>query len=662
LSSLSLQTLVYCGVPLRAGTWPVLVAAVAGIALVGRHAARRGSAQVGMNRDLRMIAIVLLLGMLGQSPALISSGPERFYGTGSYDQETYVSLAEFLVGLPLDLRGEDIGHRPWLATVWQVKETRLTQSVLLGATAVATRTSAQEAYGVVNIFLIAWVGVALAGGLRTAGLRRFPAACAGLVAVFSPALTRVHLEGYFSQTASLFVLPALIGVLGTKGPWRQEMGWQVAVLLAYLIGAYTEMAVVGVALFVLLMLLRRDPWRVRIRAGVLIGIGALALNPGYLSRLVDFLLLQWRMAKNPDAMAGLFPDSGTWVGWGRLFFSDAWPAASTGIGLAVIGLAMAGGGRFWRAGRPAVPAACWLTVLVLGAVWLQPQFSKYIFAKFCIEFVPLWSGAAAGVLLSRSGAWSRGRNVLAALAVVLVWGGAWSWHQRVIRAEGVLSELASERMLRVRHEAEAHPERAYLVACDDPVVAGWLCYHGRRSPVTVERRTVGDRLVTTEGFIARRWMDPAIPLHWLDLEKSGPVQGYEPAPTLTVTGAKESGENGGTGGGRFYLAAPALELILHRRAGATVRAVWLDFVAVPVQPGDTCHLELADATGRRWALDVGYAGWCRWPLQVPAGESAYRLTVSGKGGALIKLLSIETAAELPAWQHVSLAVPLAGPR
>lgn len=665
LGTLLLQSLVYCGVPLRISTWPLLVVAVVGGWRAIKEWKRfRLTSRTGLRRELGAGCIVFVLALVGQAPPLLQQGPARFYGTGSYDQGNYVATADLFVEVPLDVGVETVGYRPWLAPILEAKEARITQSVLLGAVAVATRTSSQEAYGATNLFLIAVAGLATMGCLRVASIPRWYAACAGLAAALSPALTRVHLEGYFSQTASLFVLPALAGILGAKGPPRREMKVCTAILLAYLTSVYSEIALFGFALATVLLGWKAAPLRMRIRWLAEIFAGVLLLNPGYWGRLAAFLIEQWHGANGLD-YSSRFPDAGTFAGWGRHFFAASGDTAAmlAGVGW---GLLMVVGGCWLLRVRRMAPLMPLLLVLgAFGILCLKSPFPGYIFAKLSIQFAPLGIAVAICGLLALTpwahwrGRWLRG---LALLAVPLCWWGAEPWRRQVMEPTGVAAQLSSPRLVVVRQDVEAHPERSYLVACDDPVLAQWLCYFGRKSAVVVERRTVGDRILPTETYACRRWLGPPENLFWLDPERSGPVIGYEPAPALSVEGSQETGDE--EGGGHFYVVGNALELVLRRDAGEAARPVWLDFTLIPWAGTQGCELELTDQAGRRWHMNVQGPAWCRWPVTVPPGSTHLRLSlrsnasVKGDPIALIKRFSVETAATLPPWQRITVATPL----
>lgn len=662
LATLLLQSLLYCGVPLRISTWPVLAGAVAGILLAMRIWRTNGfRPPAGIRREIGVGLVVFTVAFAGQAPPLVQHGPARFYGTGSHDQGNYVAMTDLFIDGPLAVETATVEYRPWVVPVLKAKEQRITQSLLLGAVAVATRTSSQEAYGATNLFLIALAALATMGCLRVMGVPRWFAACAGLAAALSPALTRVHLEGYFSQTASLFILPALVGVFGVKGALRLEAKVVGAVLLAYLASVYSEIAPFGFGLVAVLLAVRPVSWRLRIRSLLQVFLGALLLNPAYWGRLAAFLLTQWNVAGGSVDFSARFPESGTWGGWGRLFFDGPGELGATIAGLGWSTLLLLGCFRLFRVRRPAMLVALGLGFGAFGILCLKSPFPGYIFTKLCIQFAPLLIAVAiSGLLVLGSrrqwrGPWLRGAAVL---AVGACWWGAAPWRRQVMEPVGLLAQLTSAQLLAAREAVEAHPERTYLVASDDPVLAQWLCYFGRKSAVVMDRRTVGDRILPTETYACRRWLGAADNLFWLDPERSGPVAAYEPAPALSVEGAQEVGDEEG---GKYYVTGNSLELVLHRGAGESPRPVWLDFAVVPWQGNQACQLELTDPAGRRWRLEMRGPGWSRWPVMAAPGNTRLKLSLrnatptSSAPVALIKRLSVETAAALPPWQRIQVA-------
>jgi hypothetical protein len=646
--TLVLQSLVYLGLPLNVTAWPALSMAAGGVVFGLWECRKRPSLRTPVG-EVKFIVLVFVAGFFGQAPGLLVLGPERYFGSGSYDHANYVVTAEFFRGLPFSTTAEEVAYRPWLVRALEAKEQRVTQSVALGALAEIDGTSAQASYGVMSAFFVGLAGVATAAWLRGTGLARGAAGWAGVIAALTPALTRIQLDGFFSQTATLFVYPALAGLLSGRNELSAGRKLCAAVLLAFLIGSYTEVAVLGVAVVTVLVVANGSSWRRRGRDLSLILVGALLLNPGFLGRLPDFLFAQARLASNPDTLKELFPDSGTWLGWGRLFFDGLGERVATLLGLAVLGagslFAVPSGRRtHWR-------LTVGVALLPLVVLRLAPQFSGYAFAKLTVQFVPIWVGAAMMGWIGWVGVsvWRRRLTwIVGGLGAVIVAVGAAHLHRAVVESGGRLSLLSSDAMLRVRRDVESSPERPRLVGQSDPLLAQWFCYFARGGNVVLDRRSLGDRIVPSESYEFRRWKEEIGDLWWLDVERTGKVEGYEPLPRLVVRGALEVGPGGF---GREYLVGDGVEFVFDRGSDPkSVRNVWFDFVAVPMTPETACELKMEGVTGDVQQTTLRRPGWLRWRVALPPGESTYRLSVScaekissRSGRVLLKLLSVEVS-------------------
>ena len=652
--ALLLQSFVYLGVPLQGTAWPAFLVGLAGLAFGLRQWRKDGGR--GPTGEAKLYVLVFLGGFAGQAPGLFTLGPERYFGSAQYDQANYVVLAEFLRSEPFATREENIGNRPWLLRALEAKSGRITQSVVLGAVATVDGTDAQMAYGTVSLFFVALAGVATAAWLREAGLPRGAAGWAGLGAVLTPALTRINLDGFFSQNVTLFVFPALAGMLVRRG----ELDWGrkvcAALLLAFLIGSYTEVAPFGIALVVALVLVAGRPWRRRIFDLAFIVAGALALNPGYLGEVGSFLILQGgTMLTNPEALAALFPESGTWAGWGRLFADVPWRSGVIGAGILV---AVFGAGGV--AMQPAARRRRWLitlgvVLLPLAGLRAAPHFFGYAFAKLTMHFTPVWIGAAmAGIVCLTSGSPKRRRIGWAAgcVGTTMIFALTVPRHWAVMHpSSGRQILLASEALLQVRREVAANPQRARLVAEGDPLVALWLCYFGRASKVVLDRIMLGDRVVPSETYAFRRWTEPVGELWWLDAKKQGPVDDYEPPPALTVKGALESGYTSGIW--RYYVVGEKIDFVFRRHADRTdVRVMWLDLAIEPLAWGEPGELVLEDSTHQTQRMTVRTSGWRRFQIAVPAGESLCHLELiparaptTGVGRAILWCVSVEVTPD-----------------
>ena len=645
--ALVLQGLVYLDVPITRTAWPAFAVAWAGLATAAWRGWRgRGTGSGQGWSEARWYAGVFLIVIAVQSIGLFWVGPAEYYGKGRYDQANYVVTAQFLVERPFSTAGSDIGLHPWLAKAVETKEQRITQSVAHGALAAASGADAQQAYGAISVFFIGLAGLAVVAWLRAWAVPRWLAAAGGAGAALGPAVTTLQLDCYYSQASTLFVLPALAGLLATRGPLRAWQRLVAGLLLAFLIGAYSEIAVVGAGLVVSLRLMAKVPWRCRWRDLGWIFAGALLANPGYLPRLPRFLLQQGVHMRDPNLLAALVPESGTWSGWGRLFLDlpagrlgDVAVVAAGALMLALMISAL------WRRNRMLL-ATLIAPVGVLGWLLLLPVLAKYPFAKLGAGFAPLWVGTA---VLGWATPGRRLAGIRIALAVAFLGAGAVSalrQQVQVIGREATLAELDSAGIHRARAEASAHPERAYLVVSDHPLIAQWLCYFARASEVYLDRRHLGDRVVPSETYAFRRLPAGGAALWWLDLQRQGPVASHQPACTLRVSGAAEEGT---VTIGRYYLARTALDLEIDRPAAdPALLPLWLDFVGTPMPGAAPYELELVDAGGHRQHTTVTGPRVLRFQLVLSRGLNRYTLHVqpgphqpAGSGGLVVQSLSLD---------------------
>ena len=649
--ALILQSLVYLDVPIARAAWPAFGIAWAGLAVAAWLGWRgRGVGLRSGWSEARLLAGVFLVVVAVQSIGLFWVGPADYYGKGRYDQANYVVTAQFLVERPFSTTGRDIGLHPWLAKVIETKEQRITQSVAHGALAVVSGTDGQQAYGAISVFFIGLAGLAVAAWLRACAGPRWLAAIGGVGAAIGPAVTTLQLDCYYSQTSTLFVLPALAGLLTARGLLRAWQRVVAALLLAFLIGAYSEIAVVGVGMVVIMRLVAEAPWRTRLSDLGWVFAGAVLVNPGYLVRLPRFLFEQGAHMHDPNLLAALVPESGTWRGWGRLFldlptgrWQDVTVVAAGGLMLGLMACALLRGS--WSR-RRMLFATLLVPVGVLGWLLLLPVLAKYPFAKLAAGFSPLWVGTAmlgvAAVGRRPAGIW------IAQAALVLGAGAAsaLSQHGQVIRREDVLAELSSSGAHRVRAETSAHPERTYLVASDHPLVAQWLCYFARASDVYLDRRHLGDRVVPSETYAFRRLPATGAALWWLDFAQQGPVASHQPACTLQVRGAAEEGL---VTIGNYYLVRTTLDLEIERPAAdPTLQPLWLDFVCTPMPGTAPCELELIGAGGKPQRTTVTGPRMLRFQLTLSHGINHYTLHVhparslpGGSGGMVLQSLSLD---------------------
>ena len=649
--ALLLQSLVYLNAPLRWTAWFGLAIGISGC---GALAFRRieSKSPPGSNRlpEAGAVGVVVGIVMLIHLALPVWQGPARFFGSGRYDQANYVVTAQFLVDESFSTDGRSIGLRPWLTQPLEKKEERITQSVAHGALAAVSGGDVQKAYAATVAVFLALAAAATFGWLRGCAVPRSLAAVAGMLAATAAGVTRVALDGFFSQVATLFVLPALAAVLWPPRAIDRPARLMAALLLAFVVGAYTETAVVALGLLAALIAVQPTPIGRRGRDFAVIVGGALVLNPGYTMRLPAFLALQWSRARDPLHLATYFPDAGTWAGFGRVLIDVADVRLATTAGLVAGLLILAAMGRQPRGRRVALLATLAVPLLTLGLLLVRSPLPAYPFAKLTIGFTPLWVGffALGGAAIVRHR--PRALNLVLGLAVValaLGLGSTVPQYRLILAPADTLAILVSDGMAAARAEAAAHPERRYVVAHDDPLAAQWLCYFGRHAPVYLDRRHLGDRVVTTEACEFRRLPAAATELWWLDPQHAGRYPPHEAGAVVSIIGATVSGE---TDRAHFYLVGESLQVALTRETGATgEREAWLDLALTPLPAVGPCRVEFSNTEGgRRQVATAQLGGWMRFRVQLPAGRSDFALRVQpahpvprGEPLGLLQAVSVE---------------------
>jgi hypothetical protein len=471
-----------------------------------------------------------------QAIGLIASGPSNYYGNAHQDQVNYVQLSQFLVEKPFSSGLPGVGLHPWLVKGIDLKVERIGQSVANGFLAVVTGTDSEATYGTTSIFFIALLSLVLFELLSALGAGRWIAGLGACWVCVLPAVTKAHLDGFLSQTSVLFIAPILLLAL-RAAPRNFRLAWVVsAVFLAFLLTAYTEVYIVGVAFAGLACLLGLR-LRFRLRALLLtlaIG-GSLVLAAPFAARYAPpFAVRQYRVAANPDtpALSVLVPDSGTWRGWAEFFFpagADALNPSRLAVLASFLLLPLLLTGLLSRnlARRLGLAAALTAPAGILILLLSEPVFHKYAFSKIIVTFIPVAGAlivlgvarlqllpgfAAAGdpsdgptpvPVLPRPPVRAAAASVLG-LLVLSAAAASYPMQLGIVANSGILSAVNSAGARAAYAELERHPERVYVIKEQHPIVNAWLAYHGRRSEVYVDANMLGDRPVPSDQFAFRR--------------------------------------------------------------------------------------------------------------------------------------------------------------
>ena len=649
LHTLLLQGLVYLDFPLR-GTagWAFGVAVIGVIAWVPAWRRTRSRRRPGRVAEVTaLIALVIATATLhGTSIARV--GADRFVGGGTIDQLNYVVTAQFLVEEPFSTSRADIKWRPWLFKAIDAKSERLTQCVALGANAVIAGTDAQRAWAASLLWFVGILALAVAGWLRVAaGLPPTRAVFVALWAAATPAVATVLLLGFYSQLCTLWVLPALAAICRAGGLPRRAQIVCAAPILAFYLGAYSELAPLGVAVTAVLIFSSRSTWRERVRTLVLIWIGALGLLAGYLPKLATFLVLQFGNASKADHLAVWATEAGTWRGWGHNFFAtqSGWDAAGGAI-VALAALATLIGipfvRRWWLAGALGAPLA------LFGWLLMQPRLPAYACHKLWLTCAPLVA-ALAGCL------GSGGPRVCPAIRRVIYGGLVFALlgsvvatlqrHRAVVDGVNGLRSQTYEMLWQARERVESQPERFYVITADDAQVGAWLSYFARRSQAAYDPGSISDRRVPSESVVFRR--PPAgHGRTWLALGRDGAADDYEALPRIAV---HEPRREVPMAAGTLYLLGGETLITMQRELGFAPerRRFFVEFGTSPVAEAGPCRIEWIDTRdGAMQVLDVSGPTLARMEVNLRAGENRFRLRVAplraGAAGGARDLLALQS--------------------
>jgi hypothetical protein len=212
-------------------------------------------------------------------------------------------VAEFLKDEPYNTGQQDIGLRPWLLRIVGFQDTakqletktdpeqemiglkkeRIGQSIITAEISVWSGTDAKGGYAATVIFFLTVLAICVYVFLRETGIDRFTAGSGALLAVLLAAVTRLSLNGFLSQVATLFVFPFFASLLRSRDLSARSFTSFFSVTLAHPVVAYSEIAPIGFGkLFLGVMLVRPDKFRAK-KLMLMSAILLIALmNPCYL--------------------------------------------------------------------------------------------------------------------------------------------------------------------------------------------------------------------------------------------------------------------------------------------------------------------------------------------------------------------------------------------
>jgi hypothetical protein len=635
-----LDTTTRLGVPVHVSTWPVLAIGAFGIAsAVGSLRHWWAATSSRSRKDALTIGCVFAVVLTVQGAGLLYQGPQNYYGKGRADQLAWVTLGQYLAenGFPYDT--PELQRHPWTLKVSGMREQRMIQVVATAELAVASLSDAKSAYGVQSVFFATLVPVCVFVVLRSFSVWRPLALTGALWVGVLPSLTKIHLDGFLAQVSVLFLFPLLLA--GFR--YRLDRDWRglilIAIYAAYVFSAYTDFYPFAV---VLLALLFASPWPRRdsnwILRLVIVVILSLLLSALYLRRGISLFLYHLEVARDKSPILEvLAPAAGTVWGWFETLFRPipASPALAHRIAiLCILGATLVGisaffsrslRNRYHLAAAAAVPVG-YLCILVSGR-----NYPKYPFWKVSDSFawllvVLILLGLYRLALLIVKGKHARFVSLFAVCGLaVLSFVGYVREMAVVFRSEENLAVLNAPALRAAYRYLDNHPGSTVLIREQNPIVAGWLSYHGRKSAVHV------DRILLAEGYLPPGdWMFYAPPAD-MSATLVGSSEGLVPAGTVSFSPSVEVRNPQGKDRDEtdlWYWMGDELEflIVVPDERSATRRWI-LEFVAIPgpSNPTPSRRLALTVPETRDIVVEIHGRETVRIPVRLKRGTSIVHL-------------------------------------
>ena len=494
-----LQNLVYLNQPLHKTAWAILLIALAGCVQQCREIIRVRNDGVPWYRHdkNRAAGLVFIVVFLIQGGGLFHHGPHHYYGNGHTDQVNYALHTQFLMDEVQSRDYDTIGLSPWLVLGIDSKHARNGQGIANGYVSTISWTDAKAGYGSTSIFLVALFAASMTILSASFGLGTGYAVLVGVWCGILPAMTKIHLDGFFSQTASLFVFPCLAFALRTPSVSMRSATVYSGLLLAYLFAAYTEIFPVAVASIIIQRLLQTSkPLKERVLWTAASFLIAAVIEAYYLPHAIRYLLVQQAASVDAPALSVLFPHGGTLQGWADVFVEfmpsvvgDAVKPSET-VGIVLFGLCICGLWSVPSRRRIELLAIVLAPLFFLATLTIRSHFVTYPFAKLLATFCGYWVMLVVfGVLrllrspqLKVSFHWHRNLAVATIVVLLLFSGyGTQRYLDRVRENHDILEVINSPIAKASYAYLESHPQQTYLVDELHPILARWFIYHGRRA-------------------------------------------------------------------------------------------------------------------------------------------------------------------------------------
>lgn len=571
-----------------------------------------------------------------QSAGLLYQGPQNYYGKGRTDQLVWVTLGQYLVenGFPYHTSQSQL--HPWTLQASGGGELRMTQVVANAELAVASLSDAKSAYGVQSVFFVALLPVCVFLVARSFSVWR-PLALAGALWVgVLPSLTKIHLDGFFPQVSVLFVFPLLLGSVR----YRLYRDWRGLVLIAismtYMFSAYTEFYPFALGLLVLLFAApwpRRDAkWVLRLGFVTLV---SLSLNALYLRKGFALVLYHFQTA-NEKRLDVATPDAGTLWGWFETLFGAlpvssgfAYRAAILCIlGAALVGLSAFSSrslrNRYDLAAAVAVPVG-YLCVLVSGR-----SYPKYPFWKVSDSFAWLLAvlvlmGLYRLALLIVKGKEARIMSLVAVCGLaVLSLAGYVREMGVVFRNEENLGALNAPSLRAAYRYLDNHPGSTVLIREQNPIVMGWLSYHGRKSAVYVDRTLLAGSYLPPGDYPF--YAAPPDMSKTLIADSMGLESGSTALASVRIDVRNPQGKDQ-HGSDVWYWMGDGLDFVIWIPDGESAKRWILEFVAIPgpSNPTPSRGLALTLPETRDMVVEIHGRETVRIPVKLKRGTNIVHL-------------------------------------
>jgi hypothetical protein len=439
----------------------------------------------------------------------IQQGVDSYYGKAHPDQLNYVFLAEFLKEKPYSTDIRDIGHQPWLVMPVRLKDERIGQSIITAEVSVLSQTNAKSSYAATVIFFLLSLAICLYVLLRDIGINRLTAALGAFLPTILPAITRLTLDGFLSQTAVLFVFVFFADLLHRRDLNARSFTLFFSLGLAYLIAAYSELAPFGCCSFLLgVLLIRPETFRgKRLMIWCAILLVAL-LNPLYIRNLITFLAGQYFTAAIGRYMDDLVPHVLTVGGWSEILFGVVDQPLRIFFGLAggLFALVAVIGFLLLQRSEKLVFGSILLPVLGIASyLATRVPLPAYPIAKLIFSFSPfvcvLVFSAISRLVWPKANQLSGLLRIsLSVLLVAAAACGSIEEYRGVVNKSEFLERLSDRGFLDVCRKLESLRDRKVLICDNDPFRLAWFCYHARKNDVYCSATQIGNASVIDQSL------------------------------------------------------------------------------------------------------------------------------------------------------------------